>query len=509
MIKTLEWTLDGIRFIDQTRLPLEEVYVTCRNYQEVATAIRDMIVRGAPAIGVAAAMGIALGIKQSQVKDIQSLQVDFEQIAKAMAETRPTAVNLFWTIWRMRQKFESLAGQDIEKIKAALVEEALQMYLEDIAANQAMGRHGAALMPSSGGVLTHSNAGALATCGYGTALGVIRAAVESGKRIQVFADETRPFLQGTRLTAWELVRDGIQTTVIADNMAAAMMRQGKIKAVIVGASRIAANGDVANEIGTYTVALLARSHRIPFYVAAPWSTIDLNTPTGEEIPIEQRSSKSITHYGGRQMAPDSVLVESPAFDVTPAEYITAIVTERGIVQAPYEKSLKEMALGATPFRQMENDRVRPLRIFLCHAFADKPEVRKLYWLLRNKGFDPWLDEEQILPGLPWQQEIEKALRTSDVVIVCLSPNAIAKTGYVQKEIKHALNMADEQPEGKIFLIPLKLEECDVPDLLRRFQWLNYFEEKGFEKLLKSLRSRQDSELALALGLNNRFRQTNA
>ncbi len=343
MIKTLEWTSQGVRFIDQTRLPTEEIYVICQTYQEVAAAIRDMIVRGAPAIGVAAAMGIALGVKQSTAADVASLRTEFGQICRAIGETRPTAVNLFWAIRRMQQKFESVANQGVQQIKATLVAEAQQMLVEDIAANQAMGRHGATLMPSSGGVLTHCNAGALATCGYGTALGVIRAAIDSGKQLHVFADETRPFLQGSRLTAWELMKDGIQTTVIADNMAGAMMRQGKIKAVVVGADRIAANGDVANKIGTYTVAVLAKEHGIPFYVAAPWSTVDMNTPTGEQIPIEQRSHKELTHHAGKQVAPDGVLVENPAFDVTPNKYVTAIVTERGVAHPPLSDSLKELA----------------------------------------------------------------------------------------------------------------------------------------------------------------------
>lgn len=343
MIKALEWTPEGVRLIDQTRLPTEEVYVTCRDYQEVGKAIRDMIVRGAPAIGVAAAMGIAIGVKQSRAADAKALRPELEEICRTLGETRPTAVNLFWSIRRMKDKFESVAGQGMEQIRAALAAEAQQMYLEDIAANEAMGRNGATLMPSSGGVLTHCNAGALATCGYGTALGVIRAAVESGKKIQVFADETRPFLQGARLTAWELMKDGIPTTVIADNMAASIMRQGKIKAVVVGADRIAANGDVANKIGTYGVAVLAREHSIPFYVAAPWSTIDMNTATGDQIPIEQRSPREVTHHGGRQMAPDGVQVENPAFDVTPNKYVTAIITERGIARAPYSESLKELA----------------------------------------------------------------------------------------------------------------------------------------------------------------------
>lgn len=343
MIKTLEWTDQGLRLIDQTKLPLEETYVTCRNYQEVATAIRDMIVRGAPAIGVAAAMGIALGVKQSHARDVRTLRLEFDRICATMGETRPTAVNLFWAIRRMREKFDSVAARSIETIQVDLLHEARQMYVEDIAANEAMGRHGATLMPSSGGVLTHCNAGALATCGYGTALGVIRAAIESGKNIHVFADETRPFLQGSRLTAWELAKDGIQTTLIADNMAGAMMKQGKIKAAVVGADRIAANGDVANKIGTYTVAVLAKEHGIPFYVAAPWSTIDMNTPTGDQIPIEQRSPKEVTHHAGKQVAPDGVLVENPAFDVTPSKYVTAIITERGIARSPYTESLKELA----------------------------------------------------------------------------------------------------------------------------------------------------------------------
>ena len=333
----------GVRFIDQTRLPIEEIYVTCGSYQEVANAIREMVVGGAPAIGVAAAMGIALGVKQSTAPDVATLRNEFGQICRAMGETRPTAVNLFWAIRRMQQKFESVAAQGVHQVKISLVEEGQKMLVEDIAANRAMGRHGAPLMPSSGGVLTHCNAGALATCGYGTALGVIRSAIDSGKTLHVFADETRPFLQGSRLTAWELMKDGIQTTLIADNMAGAMMRQGKIKAVIVGADRIAANGDVANKIGTYTVAVLAKEHAIPFYVAAPWSTVDRNTPTGEQIPIEQRSHKEVTHHAGKQVAPDGVLVENPAFDVTPNKYVTAIITERGIAKAPFTAALTELA----------------------------------------------------------------------------------------------------------------------------------------------------------------------
>ncbi len=345
MIKTLEWTDAGIRFIDQTKLPTEETYVTCTNYEEVAEAIRSMIVRGAPAIGVAAAMGVALGAKQSQAKSLPDFEREFDTVCNVLAGTRPTAVNLFWAIRRMREKFAVLRTLPLEKIKAELIAEAQRMMVEDIAANEAMGKHGAVLLPSSGGVLTHCNAGALATAGYGTALGVIRAAVEEGKQLQVFADETRPFLQGSRLTAWELMKDGIPTTLIADNMAGAMMRLGKIDAVIVGADRIAANGDVANKIGTYTVAVLAKEHGIPFYVAAPVSTVDLSTADGSRIPIEQRAATEMTHLAGKQIAPDAVRVENPAFDVTPSRYVTAIITERGVARAPYEESLAELVAG--------------------------------------------------------------------------------------------------------------------------------------------------------------------
>jgi len=343
MIQTLEWTKSGVVFIDQTKLPTEEVYVTCTTHQQVADVIRNMVVRGAPAIGVAAAMGIALGVKNSTAENAADLKKDFDRICEIIRQTRPTAVNLFWAIRRMTEKFESLRSRPIAQIRQALIDEARRMHAEDIAANQAMGRHGAALMPSSGGVLTHCNAGALATAGYGTALGVIRAAVEQGKKIQVYADETRPFLQGSRLTAWELMKDGIPTTVISDNMAGAMMQQGKIGAIVVGADRIAANGDVANKIGTYTVAVLAKEHGIPFYVAAPISTVDLDTPDGSRIPIEQRNAREVTHIAGKQMVPDGVQIENPAFDVTPAKYEAAIITERGIARAPYTESLRQLA----------------------------------------------------------------------------------------------------------------------------------------------------------------------
>jgi methylthioribose-1-phosphate isomerase len=346
MIQTLEWTDRGVRFIDQTKLPNEEVYVNCTTYQEVADVIRNMVVRGAPAIGVSAAMGIALGVQNSKAETGGDLKRDFDEICDVIGKTRPTAVNLFWAIKRMQQKFETLRVRPVAQIKQALIEEAQRMHAEDIAINQAMGRHGAALMPATGGVLTHCNAGALATAGYGTALGVIRAAVEQGKKIHVYADETRPFLQGSRLTAWELVKDGIPTTVISDNMSGAMMRQGKIGAVIVGADRIAANGDVANKIGTYTVAVLAKEHGIPFYVAAPISTVDLETPDGGKIPIEQRNAAEVTTIAGKVMTPQGVQIENPAFDVTPAKYVTAIVTERGIAKAPYEQSLAGLVKGA-------------------------------------------------------------------------------------------------------------------------------------------------------------------
>jgi len=350
MFKTIEWTDEGVRMIDQTRLPAEEIYRTCRDYEEVAEAIRGMVIRGAPAIGVAAAMGVALGVKHSAARTIPELRSDFERIAETLSRTRPTAVNLFWAVARMRRVLDaSLSGhpadaQAVEAARGNLEEEAKRILAEDIAINQAMGRHGASLLPDSGTVLTHCNAGALATAGYGTALGVIRAAVAQGKNIQVFADETRPFLQGARLTAWELAQDGIPVTLITDNMAGHFMQQGQIKAVIVGADRIAANGDTANKIGTYSVAVLAHENHVPFYVAAPLSTIDRSLPNGEAIPIEERSSREVTEFGGVQLAPPSVPARHPAFDVTPHRYITAIITERGIAREPYRESLA--ALGA-------------------------------------------------------------------------------------------------------------------------------------------------------------------
>lgn len=345
MIPTLEWTNEGVRFLDQTKLPLEEIYVTAQSYEDVATIIRDMIVRGAPAIGVSAAMGIALGVQRSKATSIDELSKEVEVMSDVLAKTRPTAVNLFWAIERMRAKYYALASDPkatISGIQQELIAEAQRMYDEDIDACKAMGAFGADLLPKEGTVLTHCNAGALATCGYGTALGVIRAAVERGAKIDVLADETRPYLQGARLTAWELLHDGIKTSVLCDNMSGALMRQGRIQAVIVGADRIAANGDVANKIGTYSVAVLAKEHGIPFYVAAPWSTIDLATATGDEIPIEQRDAREVTHSNGKQMTPDGCGIENPAFDVTPAKYVTAIITEKGVLRAPYPDSMRAM-----------------------------------------------------------------------------------------------------------------------------------------------------------------------
>jgi len=341
MIPTLTWTPEGVRFIDQTRLPLEESYVLATTYEQVADVIVTMVVRGAPAIGVSAAYGVALGAKNTKAAKVAEFAPEFERICARLAATRPTAVNLFWAIDRMKALFSNLSASEVPlaQIKERLLAEAHAMHEEDIAACKAMGAHGASLLPDEGGVLTHCNAGALATCGYGTALGVIRAAVERGKQIHVYADETRPFLQGARLTAWELMADGIPTTVICDNMAASLMRQGKIQAVVVGADRIAANGDAANKIGTYNVAILAREHGIPFYVAAPWSTA-----TGDAIPIEERPAREVTHHAGKQLTPNGVGICNPAFDVTPAKYITAIITERGVMRAPYSESLKEMEL---------------------------------------------------------------------------------------------------------------------------------------------------------------------
>jgi methylthioribose-1-phosphate isomerase len=336
-IETIEWTPQGVVMIDQTRLPRETAFVTCRNYVEVADAIRNMIIRGAPAIGIAAAMGVALGALQSE-----NLEADMPVIYETLAKTRPTAVNLFWAIERMKQVYAANRHLSAEPIRERLVAEAQKIREEDIAINEAIGRNGAPLVPDGKTVLTHCNAGALATAGFGTALGVIRAAVQMGKKIDVFADETRPFLQGARLTAWELQRDGIATTLITDNMAGHFLKSGRIGCVVVGADRIAANGDVANKVGTYGVAVLAKENNVPFYVAAPMSTLDLSLATGDEIPIEERSPKEVTHVQGVPVAPEGIAVANPAFDVTPNRYVAAIITERGVARAPYAESLRNL-----------------------------------------------------------------------------------------------------------------------------------------------------------------------
>jgi len=339
MIETIQWTPAGVVMIDQTRLPREERYVACRTYEEVADAIRTMVIRGAPAIGVAAAMGVALGVLHA---DPARLDDEFARICQTLAATRPTAVNLFWGIERMKHVFAEVRGEPIERIRERLVQEARQIRLEDIAINEAIGRNGASLVPDGHTVLTHCNAGALATAGYGTALGVVRAAVASGKKIDVFADETRPFLQGARLTVWELQHDGIPATLITDNMAGHFLKSGRIGCVVVGADRIAANGDVANKIGTYSVAVLAKENSVPFYVAAPISTLDLSLASGDAIPIEQRAANEVTHVFGVAVAPDHTRVENPAFDVTPSRYVGAIITERGVARAPYNESLRAL-----------------------------------------------------------------------------------------------------------------------------------------------------------------------
>src|SRR6476646_3128662 len=342
MLPTIGRHGDVIVMVDQRKLPGQEVYVRCRTPQEVARAIRTMVIRGAPAIGVATAMGIALGMRRSTAKGTRQFAVEFQKVCDLMAATRPTAVNLFWAIDRMKRVFAEGAqsGESPSEILARLDREAQAIHAEDVANCRAMGGHGAAMVPDGARVLTHCNAGALATAGYGSALGVIRAAVEQGKRIAVFADETRPFLQGARLTAWELLRDGINTTVITESMAGPLMRSGDVDIVVVGADRIAANGDTANKIGTYTVAVLAREHKIPFYVAAPVSTIDLATPTGDKIPIEERNAREVTHIGSSRLTPEGARIRNLAFDVTPHRYINGIITERGIFAPPYIETLK-------------------------------------------------------------------------------------------------------------------------------------------------------------------------
>jgi methylthioribose-1-phosphate isomerase len=348
VLPTIEWQDDAIVMIDQRKLPASEIYVSCRTAQDVAKAIKTMVIRGAPAIGVAAAMGIALGMRRSKATGTKQFATEFQKLCDLMAATRPTAVNLFWAIERMKRAFADAAqgGCSVDEIKQRLETEARRIHDEDVASCRMMGAFGAELVPQDARILTHCNAGALATAGYGTALGVIRAAAERGKNVAVLADETRPFLQGARLTAWELVKDGIDTTVITDNMAASMMRLGHVDLVVVGADRIAANGDVANKIGTYGVAVLARAHEIPFYVAAPLSTIDLNTADGSTIPIEERNDREVTHIGPSRLTPEGARIRNPAFDVTPAKYVTAIITERGVARAPFHESLAALMEGA-------------------------------------------------------------------------------------------------------------------------------------------------------------------
>jgi methylthioribose-1-phosphate isomerase len=337
MVETIQWTDEGVVMIDQTRLPREQVFVTCNDYKEVAEAIRSMVIRGAPAIGVAAAMGVAIGALKSN--DVHG---EMDEICNVLAATRPTAVNLFWAIDRMKNLYGTVKDQPIETIRETLIREAKQIYLEDIAINKAIGQNGADLVPDGKTVLTHCNAGALATAGFGTALGVIRAAVQAGKNIDVFADETRPFMQGSRLTVWELQQDNINATLITDNMAGHFLKSGRIGCVVVGADRIAANGDVANKIGTYSVAVLAKENNVPFYVAAPISTLDLTLASGDMIPIEERAASEVTHVGGVHVAPDNTAVKNPAFDVTPNRYVSGIITERGVARAPYTESLTRL-----------------------------------------------------------------------------------------------------------------------------------------------------------------------
>lgn len=337
--RTIEWRDDKVIMIDQTRLPSEEVYNEYTDFQGVAEAIRGMIIRGAPAIGVAAAMGIALGAREIIADTHVSFFQQLSNVCDVIGRTRPTAVNLFWAIERMKRTAEAHRDKDLNSIRALLKAEAIAVEAEDLQICKAIGAHGAPLIKEGATVLTHCNAGGLATAGYGTALGVIRAAHDAGKKIKVFADETRPWLQGARLTTWELMKDNIPVTLISDNMAAWMMQKGEIDCCVVGADRIAANGDTANKIGTYGVAVLAKEHRIPFYVAAPISTLDLSLDSGDKIPIEERPFTEVTHIKGIPIAPEGVKVRNPSFDVTPARYITAIITEKGVAHGEYLREL--------------------------------------------------------------------------------------------------------------------------------------------------------------------------
>lgn len=348
-VRTIEWRNGRVVMVDQRLLPMREVYRVYRDHKEVAMAIKEMVIRGAPAIGVAAAMGLALGARSLKERDLDR---GFEKLCKTFAATRPTAVNLFWAIDRMRRVFQQNKHRSFDTLCTILEREAQTVHDEDILACRAMGKFGATLIEKGATVLTHCNAGALATAGYGTALGVIRGAMEAGKRINVIACETRPFLQGARLTAWELKKDRIPVTLITDNMAAHLMQRGKIHAVVVGADRIAANGDAANKIGTYGHAVLAHRHGIPFYVAAPLTTVDFACPSGEKIPIEERPPREVTHVFDRQIAPTGVKVLNPAFDVTPNELISAIITERGIARAPMKKALAKLATMAEPPKEV-------------------------------------------------------------------------------------------------------------------------------------------------------------
>lgn len=340
--RTIEWRDDKVVMIDQTRLPGEEVYVEYADYKSVAEAIRGMVIRGAPAIGVAAAMGVALGAREIIADTHESFLQQLNNVCEVLARTRPTAVNLFWAIERMKRVAEANRDRTLDQLRTILKEEAIRIEEEDLALCKAIGRHGAELIPAGATILTHCNAGGLATAGYGTALGVIRAAHEAGKNIQVFADETRPWLQGARLTAWELMKDGIPVTLIADNMAGFFMKRGEISCCVVGADRIAANGDTANKIGTYSVAVLAKENNIPFYVAAPTTTLDLSLASGDEIPIEERHAREVTHLNGFPVAPEGIRVRNPAFDVTPARYIAGIITEKGVVSGDYRQGLQAL-----------------------------------------------------------------------------------------------------------------------------------------------------------------------